>query len=107
MVGAWHTWQESKHYVRRSDMNEKNLETRSKTDWDRIDKMTDEEIDLSDSPELGEEFFANAEWRLPKNRKPVTLSVDTEVSEWFEAQGAELEYRINSAMKICAEAHRR
>ncbi len=31
--------------------------TKSKTDWKRIEKMKDEEIDLSDSPELDDLFF--------------------------------------------------
>ncbi len=88
-------------------MNEKNSKNHSKTDWDRIDKMTDDEIDLSDSPELDEEFFANAQWRLPVNKKPVMLSVDTEVLEWFESQGAEFQQRINAALRIYAEAHKR
>lgn len=68
--------------------------------------MTDEEIDLSDSPALGEEFFANARWRMPVGKKPVLLSVDTEVLEWFEEQGAEFQYRVNAALKIYADAHR-
>jgi uncharacterized protein (DUF4415 family) len=87
-------------------MNEKNLNKHSKTDWDRIDKMTDDEIDLSDSPALDETFFANAGWRMPANSKPVMLSVDSEVLEWFEDQGAEFQYRINAALKIYADAHR-
>ncbi len=87
-------------------MNEKNSKNHSKTDWARIDAMTDDEIDTSDSPELGEEFFANAQWRLPKNKRAAMLSVDSEVLEWFEDQGADFQYRINAALRIYAEAHR-
>jgi hypothetical protein len=32
----------------------------SKTDWARVDAMTDEEIDTSESPELTEQFFLRA-----------------------------------------------
>ena len=87
-------------------MNEKNSKNHSKTDWARIDAMTDDEIDTSNSPELGEEFFANAQWRLPKNKRAAMLSVDSEVLEWFEDQGADFQYRINAALRIYAEAHR-
>lgn len=87
-------------------MNEKNLNKPSKTDWERVDKMTDDEIDVSDSPALDETFFANAEWRIPSNQKPVMLSVDSEVLEWFEDQGADFQFRINAALRIYAEAHR-
>ncbi|MEO7673059.1 MAG: BrnA antitoxin family protein [Pyrinomonadaceae bacterium] len=68
--------------------------------------MTDDDIDTSDIPELDEEFFALAELRMPKNKTPVMLSVDTEVLEWFEDQGSEFQYRINAALKIYADAHR-
>lgn len=69
--------------------------------------MTDDEIDTFDSPELGAEFFKNAKLWVPKNRRPVTLNVENEVLDWFEDQGPEYQYRINAALKIYADAHRR
>lgn len=39
----------------------------SKTDWARIDAMSDEDIDTSDIPPLSEEFFAKAQLRMPKS----------------------------------------
>jgi hypothetical protein len=39
----------------------------SKPDWARIDAMTDDDIDTSDMPPLGEEFFAKATLRMPKS----------------------------------------
>ena len=86
-------------------MNETNLKKPSETDWERIDKMTDEEIDTSDIPPLDDAFFAAAQWRMPKNKTAVTLSVDDEVLKWFEAQGAEFQQRINAALRIYAAAH--
>ena len=67
--------------------------------------MTDEEIDTSDSPPLDDEFFAIAEWRMPEKKTAVTLSVDSEVLKWFEAQGADFQQRVNAALKIYAQAH--
>ena len=77
----------------------------SETDWARIDAMTDEEIDTSDSPPLDDDFFVRAEWRMPKKNRAVTLSVDSEVLKWFEGQGADFQQRVNAALKIYAEAH--
>jgi hypothetical protein len=37
----------------------------SKTDWTRIDAMTDDDIDTSDCPPLTDEFFAKAQLRSP------------------------------------------
>ena len=67
--------------------------------------MTDEEIDISDSPPLDDDFFARAEWRMPEKKRAVTLSVDSEVLKWFEGQGADFQQRVNAALKIYAEAH--
>jgi uncharacterized protein (DUF4415 family) len=86
-------------------MSERNLKKPSETDWARIDSMTDEEIDTSDIPPLDDEFFAVAQWRMPKRKTAVTLSVDDDVLKWFEAQGAEFQQRINAALRIYAEAH--
>ena len=86
-------------------MSENNLKKPSQTDWARIDKMTDEEIDTSDIPPLDDVFFAAAQWRMPENKTAVTLSVDDEVLKWFEAQGAEFHQRINAALRIYVAAH--
>ena len=67
--------------------------------------MTDEEIDTSDSPPLDDDFFARAQWRMPEKKTAVTLSVDSEILKWFEAQGADFQQRINAALKIYAQAH--
>jgi uncharacterized protein (DUF4415 family) len=68
--------------------------------------MKNEEIDTSDIAPLDESFFANARLRMPKKRVPVTVSVDSEVLEWFKAQGEEFQNRINAALRIYAEAHK-
>ena len=44
-------------------MNNKNLKKLSETDWTRIDRMDDEDIDTSDIPALDDEFFASAQLR--------------------------------------------
>ena len=87
-------------------MNASNLKKPSETNWTRIDEMKDEEIDTSDIPPLDESFFANARLRMPKNKVSVTVSVDSDVLEWFKAQGEEFQNRINAALRIYAEAHK-
>ena len=48
-------------------MSASDLKENSQTDWDKISKMTDKEIDTSDIPPLDEAFFANAKLRLPSS----------------------------------------
>lgn len=47
-------------------MDSKKPKYKPKTDWERLSKMSDEDIDTSDIPELDEEFFAKAKLRLPE-----------------------------------------
>jgi hypothetical protein len=47
----------------------------SRTDWDKIDAMSDDEIDTSDIPPLTDEFFAKAKLRMPSST-PIAIRVD-------------------------------
>lgn len=79
----------------------------SKTDWARIDAMTDEEIDTSDIPPLTDEFFTKAKLRLPNSSNAtVTVNVDTETLEWFQQQGKEAGKQMSAALRIYAAAHK-
>jgi len=49
-------------------MNVRNLKKKSETDWDRFDRMTDDEIDTSDIPPLDDAFFERAIAVLPRVR---------------------------------------
>jgi hypothetical protein len=47
-------------------MSVRNLKKKSETDWDRVDRMTDDEIDTSDIPPLTDAFFENGRKVLPR-----------------------------------------
>lgn len=49
-------------------MSVKDLKKKSETDWARVDRMSDEEIDTSDSPPLDDAFFERAIRVLPRTR---------------------------------------
>jgi uncharacterized DUF497 family protein len=92
--------------LRKAQRYERELsKSTSRTDWDRVDRLTDEEIDISDSPALSEEFFRRAKWREPSSTV-VTIRVDPEVLAWFQTTGDEWERRMAAALRIYAEAHR-
>jgi len=82
----------------------------SETDWERIDKMTDEEIDLTDIPEIDPRDFAKAMARQglkPTVRKTqITLRIDSDVIRWFKSQGRGYQTRINELLRAFMEAHR-
>lgn len=71
----------------------------SQTDWQRLDAMSDEDIDFSDCPEITPEMFARAVVRrnvpLTKAKAQVTLPIDNDVFKWFKSQGKGYQTQIN------------
>lgn len=57
-------------------MSERNTKQNSATDWDRIDSMTDDMIDVFDIPSLDDSFFDEVKLWMPPKMVPVTLNVD-------------------------------
>jgi uncharacterized protein (DUF4415 family) len=78
----------------------------SKTNWERIDQMTDEEIDTSDIPPLDDAFFANAKLRLPEGKVPLVMNVDADVFQWFKSPGRDYQNLINTALRVYVEEHK-
>ncbi len=92
-------------------MKKKHISHNSQTDWDRVDKLRDEDIDFSDSPEVTPEMFAKAVLRKglkPASKKTqVTLRIDDDVLTWFKKQGKGYQTQINSLLKAYKEAHQK
>ena len=90
-------------------MKKKHISRKSQTDWNRVDKLRDKDIDLSENPEVTPEMFAKAVLRKglkPVTRKSqVTLRIDDEVLTWFKNQGKGYQTRINSLLKAYKEAN--
>ena len=83
---------------------------KSRTDWKRVDGLEDEEIDLSDVPEVSPEMFARAIVRRglkPVSRKAqLTLRVDSDVLDWFRKQGQGHQTKINALLRAYMDAHK-
>ena len=91
-------------------MKESNMSSSSRTNWERLDALTDEEIDTSDSPPLSEEFFAKSRWLMPgeslsRHTVKVELELDPKILAWFQSQGQDYEGRMLAALRLYAEAH--
>ncbi len=87
-------------------MNENSMNSISRTDWARVDALTDEDIDISDIPPLSEEFFAKARWRIPVKPMTVIIRIDPETFEWFQSQGERSEEQMAMALRIYAESNK-
>ncbi len=61
--------------------------------------LPDEEIDTSDIPELGEQFWSQAQLILPDQRQAVTLRVKKSVLDAFKADGKGYQTRMNAVLE--------
>lgn len=90
-------------------MKKATTSSRSRTDFDRLDAMQDQDIDLSDVPELTPQMFAKAIVRRglqPRTKTQLTLRLDSDVLEWFKAQGRGYQTRINALLRAYVDEHR-
>lgn len=85
---------------------------RGKTDWERLRRMTDEDIaravaeDPDAAPLLDEEWFKRAKLVLPDPKLPVTIRLDRDVVMWFKQGGPRYQSRINAVLRAYMKAHR-
>ena len=87
-------------------MSKKSTSKDSRTDWERINTMKDEDIDLSDIPEVTEEQMARAKLRLggkpmPEGKVRVNIFLDANVVAYFKTKAGGRGYQtlINEALK--------
>jgi len=82
-----------------------------KTDWERVDALTEEEINAAalsdpDAQPTDYDFWKNARVVTPDMRakKQLTIRVDQDVYEWFKATGRGYQTLMNNVLKSYVEA---
>ncbi|CAO3304705.1 MULTISPECIES: BrnA antitoxin family protein [Pseudomonas] len=78
----------------------------SRTDWSRLARQDDKDIDTSDIPELDQDFFRQAELHVPA-KQTVTIRLDSDVLAWFKEQGSGYQTRINQLLRQYMQAQQR
>jgi uncharacterized protein (DUF4415 family) len=82
-----------------------------RTDWKRLDALTDEDIeraiaeDPDAAPPLDAEWFRNAELVIPAAKVATSIRVDGDVMDWFRTQGRGWQTRMNAVLRAYAKAH--
>lgn len=71
-----------------------------------LQAIKDEDIDTSDIPELGDDFWEGAEVRLPATKEALSLRVDQDVVDWFRSQGRGYQTKMNAVLRTFYEAHK-
>ncbi|MEE8391488.1 MAG: BrnA antitoxin family protein [Anaerolineae bacterium] len=87
-------------------MNKNSTSEALQTDWACIDSLRDEDIDLSDIPQVTEEQMARATLRVggqpvPRGKVRVTMFLDAAVVAYFKARSGGRGYQtlINETLK--------
>jgi len=93
-------------------MRRRAITRRSATDWKRIQRMKDSDINLSEVPEVTPEMFARSVVRRGlKEIKPrkvqLTVRVDRDVLQWYRSRGRGYQTQISALLRAFMEASRR
>ena len=81
------------------------MQKKSRTNWEKIRTMGDEEIDFSEIPETDDEFWKGAKIVLPTEKQRISIFVDKNVLQWFKKRGKGYQTKINAVLKSYVEAH--
>lgn len=76
---------------------------RGKTDWARVDKLTDEDIAraVANDPDAApiDIDWSNAVLVIPARKKAISIRVDEDVLDFFKKEGNGYQRRINAVLR--------
>ena len=85
---------------------------KGKTDWARVDALTDAEIEaaIANDPDWAE--FKDIDWSkavfvIPPKKKAISIRVDEDVLNYFKKQGIGYQRRINAVLRSFVEQKRK
>jgi hypothetical protein len=76
-------------------INAKDLNNISRTNWQALDSMSDEDIDYSDIPPLTDEFFEKATLRIPTAQAKNVTQLEPDVIAWFKDENKDCQTTID------------
>jgi len=80
------------------------VRTKGKTDFKRLRRMRDADIDDSDIARLDKSFWKNAKLTMPLPKDRLTIRVDHDVVEWLKRAGNGYQTRINAILRSYMKA---
>ena len=78
-----------------------------KTNWAKVDALTDEEIDYSDSPEITEETFKLMYKYEPKKKISVNLRMDKDIVDFFKEHSQKYQTKINEVLAAFVQGYKK
>lgn len=89
-------------------MNNEFTSMKSMTDWEKLESMTDENIDFSDCPEITSEMAKSVTVRRGlkfSKKRSLTLFLDDEIVNWYKQNEASHQAEINTLLKEYIKSH--
>jgi len=113
-------WIISAQHAERAEMKEKNITVvsrdaprrKGKTDWARLDAMTDAEIEASIANDPDWQEFKDVDWSkailvIPPKKKAISIRVDEDVLDYFKKEGSGYQRRINAVLRSYMQQKRK
>jgi uncharacterized protein (DUF4415 family) len=77
---------------------------KGKTDWARVDAMTDEEVEASIASDPDWAEFKDVDWSdavlvIPARKKAISIRLDEDVLDYFKGEGDGYQRRINAVLR--------
>jgi uncharacterized protein (DUF4415 family) len=85
---------------------------KGKTDWKRLDALTDAQIEASIANEPDWQEFKDVDWSeavlvIPPKKKAISIRVDEDVLDYFRHEGAGYQRRMNAVLRSYVEQKRK
>ena len=71
----------------------------TKTDFKRLAKLTDDDINYSDIAMSDEDFWKDAEVIFPSKKIHLSIRLDDDIVSWFKRFGRGYQTKINSVLR--------
>lgn len=84
-------------------MSDADIMQHLESDWERLQNMSDDEIDYSDIPPLDEPFFKNAKPFIPFNKRGNCVQIDPDLFDWFKKRERDPKQLINLILRKYVE----
>lgn len=100
----------SEHIVRYTaeELDELLRRDGDRSDWARVDAMTEEELEASiDYEEEGEPDWSTLQVGIPGPKQQLTVRFDADIIAWFKAQGPGYQTRMNAVLRSYVEDQKR
>ncbi len=85
---------------------------KGKTDWARVDALTDAEIEASIANDPDWQEFKDIDWSeavlvIPPKKKAISIRVDEDVLDYFKKEGAGYQRRMNAVLRSYMQQKRK